>query len=60
MSEVIRDIHKERMDKFHAFNTDDYTMDRHGVIRRKVPKTYRNKAERKALKRLKIDELSQA
>ena len=47
----IRDIAQERREKFALLGSNDYIMLPSGEIRRRQPKPYKNKAERKALKR---------
>ena len=47
----VRNISQERRDKFALLGSNDYIMLPNGSIRRRQPKPYANKAERKALKR---------
>lgn len=57
MSEQPRDIMAERRQKMARFGNEHYIMLPNGQIIRRQAKPYRNKAERKALKRLKVQRL---
>jgi len=57
MSEQPRDIMAERRQKMARFGNNDYAMLPNGQIIRRQPKPWRNKAERKVLKRLKVQRL---
>ena len=57
MSEQPRDIMAERRQKMARFGNEHYAMLPNGQIIRRRPKPYKNKAERKALKRQRVQRL---